>query len=297
MPLTPSPPPLAQTPPLHLLIIGAGLSGLAASISTALSGHFVTIFESSPNLHEIGAGLQLTPNGTQLLSKWGIADDLGPKATAPSTMCIRRFDGRVLARRQDYHQGGYGSPMWCLHRVDLQLALARRAEALGVVLRLGCKVTGVGFEDATVVLESGERVKGDLVLAADGLWSAARSLFLGQPTMPKPTGDLAYRILLRAEDIADEELRAWVTKPGLNIWIGPGMHIVAYSIQGGSMYNMVLLVPDDLPKDTAKGQGDIWEMQRLFENWDPMFVHDISYSGPELPSALTYLMQSQPIPI
>lgn len=275
-----SPPP----PPLHLLIIGAGLSGLAASISTSLSGHAVTILEASPRLHEIGAGLQLTPNGTRLLFKWGVADDLAPKAAASATLCIRRFDGRILARRQDY-QGGYGSPLWCLHRVDLQRALARRAEALGVRLRLGCKVVDVGFDDATVVLESGEVVKGDLVLAADGLWSAARSLFLGKPTMPEPTGDLAYRILLQAEDIEDPELRQWVTKPGMNVWIGPAMHIVAYSICGGSMYNMVLLVPDDLPEDTAKGQGDIGEMRKLFENWDPMFVHDIPSSGPKRQSA------------
>lgn len=263
---------------LHVLIIGAGLCGLAAAISTSLSGHKVTILEAASQLHEVGAGLQLTPNGTRLLHRWNIAKDLALKAAAPSTISIRRFDGKLLAHRNDYQQeieNRYGSPIWCLHRVDLQKSLADKATSLGAELRFGSRVKKIEFQNAAVTLESGEKVIGDVVLAADGLWSTSRIQFQNEPVMPKPTGDLAYRILLQADDIADPYLRSWVTKPGINIWIGPSMHIVAYSLLAGSMYNLVLLVPDDLPSDISKGQGDTGEIRKLFEQWDPMYVHNI----------------------
>jgi salicylate hydroxylase len=46
---------------------------------------------------------------------------------------------------------------------------------------------------------------------------------------------------------------------------------VAYSIRGGNMYNVVLLVPDDLEDGVAKMQGNVDEMKKLFEGWDPVY--------------------------
>lgn len=148
--------------------------------------------------------------------------------------------------------------------------MGARAVELGVNLRLGTRVADVDFDAAAVVLESGERVQGDVVLAADGLWSGTRSKFMGRAVPPKPTGDLAYRILLDAGEIEDPELREWITEPAIHIWIGPETHAVGYSIQGGRMYNMVLLVPDDLPEEVARQKGDLEEMRRLFVGWDPV---------------------------
>ena len=262
-----------KTAPHHLIIIGAGLCGLAASISTALEGNRVTLFESASQLHEVGAGLQLSPNGTRLLRRWNVDADLARKAASPDTLTIRRFDGKILARRDGYQaeiQGKYESPIWCLHRVDLQKALAKKAEDLGVEMNFGSRISNVDFDKTSILLENGITVQGDAILAADGLWSAARNLLLDKPLNPIPTGDLAYRIVLNADDIPETDLREWITKPGINIWIGPGMHIVGYSLLAGMTYNLVLLVPDDLPENNAKAAGNVKEMRKLFESWDPM---------------------------
>ncbi|EPE33606.1 FAD/NAD(P)-binding protein [Glarea lozoyensis ATCC 20868] len=261
---------------IHLIIIGAGLAGLSAAISTKLanSNHKVTILESAKELAEVGAGLQLTPNATRLFKSWGVYNTLLPLATAPAALHVRRYDGtKTLSSTPDFQsqiQERYNAPFWGMHRVDLQHALVSRCKELGVTIKLNSKVANVNFATATVTLESGEQIKGDLVLAADGLWSATRSQFLGHDSPPVHTGDLAYRIVINTADLADPDLRAFVEKKEVNFWIGPETHVVAYTMRGGSVYNIVLLSPDNLPPGVAKLAGDIGEMQRLFEGWDPL---------------------------
>ena len=174
-------------------------------------------------------------------------------------------------------QGRYGAPFWGVYRVDLQRALAARAEELGVRIELGARVSDVDFSTSTVVLDSGARVLGDIVLAADGLWSHTRSLFLDTPSPALPTGDLAYRIILRIGDLdpnvpEDQELIFWIKKPAINFWIGPRGHVVGYTVRGTSLYNLVCLAPDDsLPPECVKQDvGDIGELRRYFEGWDPL---------------------------
>jgi salicylate hydroxylase len=300
----------SYTPPadqqqLHLVIIGGGIAGLSAAIATTLAGHRCTVLEKAPEFAEVGAGLQLTPNGTRLLAAWGVLNHIAPAAIAePRTLTVRRFDGtRVLAREAQWAadmQHRYGAPFWDVHRADLQSAMLARARELGVCIRSGAEVTGVDFAKAVVTVapvtvagggggsgahtdqttgeKEEEQVCGDVVLAADGLWSQARTLFLSSqesssdpPVAPQPTGDLAYRIVLKREDLAgDPELEEWVGRPQVNFWVGPGAHVVGYSLRGGNEFNLVLLCPDDLPPGCSRAAANTDEMKARFHVWDPM---------------------------
>ena len=270
-----------ERPICRVLIIGAGLCGLGAAISIALEGHQVSVFESAPQLHQVGAGIQITPNGVRILRKWGIAEKLMSKVATPETLSIIRYDGRkTLAHRGKYDEelrSRYGDQIWCLHRIDLQKALATRAEEVGVRLFFDSRVRDVDFEDPSILCENGYMEKGDLVIAADGLWSSIRNSFFGRPLLPKPTGDIAYRIVLTADQVdEDVELLDVIMRPGIRIWIGPGAHAVAYSLLGGQMLNIVLLVPDNLPPNVVKEEGSLQEMAKLFEGWDPLLARFLS---------------------
>lgn len=167
----------------------------------------------------------------------------------------------------------YGSPFWGMHRVDLQRTLAARAKELGVHFRLSAKVTSVDFANASVQLESGEKVEGDVILCCDGLWSATRSQFLGRESKAKLTGDLAYRIVINVADLHGPdaaELKDFIASERVNFWAGNGTHVVAYTMRAGTVFNIVLLAPDDLPENVSKAEGDLDEMKKLFEDWDPI---------------------------
>ncbi|KAL3706300.1 hypothetical protein TMatcc_007310 [Talaromyces marneffei ATCC 18224] len=268
--------------PLHLIVIGGGLCGLSAAIATRLAGHNVTVLESVPAFREVGASLQITPNSTRLLKAWGLADTLGSKAATPKYFRMRRYNGDLLAERTQYTEeieGRYGSPLLCLHRADLQVAMAEKAKELGVDIKLGCKVESVNWdeEQARGPAEGEISVRGDIVLAADGIWSETRQYLLGKDIGPKPTGDLAYRILLDRESITDDTLRTWLGSPGINIWVGPEVHAVGYSIKGGRWLNLVLLVKDNLPEDVMKAEGDLAEMKAIFQDWDPILTQFLEH--------------------
>ena len=65
-------------------------------------------------------------------------------------------------------------------------------------------------------------------------------------------------------------LKKFIDSETVNFWAGPLTHVVAYTMRAGSMYNIVLLCPDDLPDSVTKTAGDLEEMKRLFDGWDPI---------------------------
>ncbi|ROW16590.1 hypothetical protein VPNG_01589 [Cytospora leucostoma] len=273
---------------LHVLIVGGGLCGLATAISITLAGHRVSVFESTAHAHEVGAGLQSSPNGSRLYHRWGLAHVLEPLAAVPNVLEIHSSDGKVLAKRDNYEEEvlqRYGFPLWALHRVDLQGALLARAIELGVEVHYSSRVVDVITDAAAaaealttllpgpgILLESGKQHRGDLVVVADGVWSSLRSSVLGQQIAPRPTGDMAYRITIDREHVVDEEMVAWLNQPRVQIWIGPGAHAIAYSVRNCSLLNIVLLVKDDFEQDglvASRAAGNVEEVQKLFEGWAP----------------------------
>ncbi|TEY31831.1 hypothetical protein BOTCAL_0769g00020 [Botryotinia calthae] len=211
--------------PLRVLVVGAGLAGLAAALSTKLANplHEVTILETVSELAEVGAGLQITPNASRLFKKWGIYDDLAPKATFPETLSVWRYDGtKRLAYSPDFQEKideRYGAPFWGMHRVDLQRALCARCDELGVTIRLSSRVKNVDFENTMITLEGGKTVEGDVILCTDGIYSATRSQFLGHECPPNPTGDLAYRIVIDKSTLSgpdSEKLTAFIDSHSVN---------------------------------------------------------------------------------
>jgi salicylate hydroxylase len=171
-----------------------------------------------------------------------------------------------------------GTPFWDFHRADLHTGLLQRAVELGAKLTTKARVVDVEYEDdiqnnvtkAVAVCVDGKKYKADLVVGADGINSKCRDILLGHEDPPLLTGDLAYRLLLNTEDmLKDPDLRDFVEDPQVNYWIGPDAHAVNYVLRGGKLFNMVLLVPDDMPAGANTLVGNVEEMRALYKDWDP----------------------------
>src|SRR5207302_4506286 len=145
-------------------IIGGGIGGLAAALALLRRGLDVDVYEQAPELKEVGAGIQISSNGTRVLYALGLEDALKRVQALPSRRVIRHwstgetwnwFDlGATTAQR-------YGTPHVMLHRGDLHglLADAVRAQKPDAVKlgRRGAAISTdgghaeVGFEDAESV--------------------------------------------------------------------------------------------------------------------------------------------------
>ncbi|KAF1958975.1 FAD/NAD(P)-binding domain-containing protein [Byssothecium circinans] len=266
---------------LNILIAGAGLGGLSTAIALRRHGHTVTILERAASLEEVGAGIQIPPNSSRLLLKYGLGSYISSKVTEPEAIRMRRWqDGAVLSTTQlrPGFREKYGAPYYVVHRANLQLALRDLAVDLGVALRLGAGVREYGKGEGKVVLESGEECEADFVIAADGVKSEARRVVLGGVDQaPQKAGFAAYRAVVDVELMKrDPELEWLLESPGQNLWVGDNRHVMTYTIAGGKTLNMVLSHPDDSDPSVWRQDTVIEDMKKQFENWDPRLVKLIS---------------------
>jgi salicylate hydroxylase len=81
--------------PLHIGLCGGGLGGLATAIALRRAGAQVTVLEAASELGEIGAGIQMTPNVSRLLMKWGVSDIIGENLVEVEELNLRRRNGVV----------------------------------------------------------------------------------------------------------------------------------------------------------------------------------------------------------
>ncbi|KAE8138508.1 hypothetical protein BDV38DRAFT_292117 [Aspergillus pseudotamarii] len=263
---------------LDILIVGAGLAGLGSAISCALVGHSVHILEAAQEIKEVGAGIQVLPNSSRVLQHWGLEKALTPHMTVPSVCNFIGWKGNKISHL-DFHESESNYPgTWYrdFHRADLQRCLVDRALELGVQMTCNARIRTVHVSDdgatATIVAADGRQWEGDLVIGADGVFGRLTEELLGRSNPPVKTGDLAYRLLLSTEEMRkDPELAPFVNNPQVNYWLGPDAHAVNYVLRGGDLFNMVLLVPDDIPEDSLAStiEGNVEEMCALFKGWDP----------------------------
>ncbi|KIX06436.1 uncharacterized protein Z518_04412 [Rhinocladiella mackenziei CBS 650.93] len=263
-----------ERPKFHVGIIGAGLGGLAAAIGIARAGHKVTILEQAPELGEVGAGIQIPPNSTRILSRWGLLPALEEVSVRPNNFILRSYrDGKILSTQPliPHCESVYGYPYLHIHRADYHKILVDQAVRLGVVIQLNSFVTGIDFEQPAVYIKNRSKpFLADLIIGADGLKSICREALLGRPDPPHLTGDLAYRIVVPADKMKSHPLLVnLVSVPNINYWMGPDSHVVSYLLKGGNLYNIVIACPDNLPELVNQQKADLDEMHALFTNWDP----------------------------
>lgn len=114
----------------------------------------------------------------------------------------------------------FGAPYLSIHRAELQEALFQEALTVGAEFRFGCDIVKYNVDQAVVEFASGERVSGDLIVAADGINSIARAYVVSEEEgKPQETGYSAYRAIVEAEKIMQHEDLAWILqKPVQNLW-------------------------------------------------------------------------------
>ena len=214
---------------LEVLVVGGGVAGLASAAALAQRGASVRLLEQASGFQEVGAGLQISPNGARVIDALGQGKALGQAGLRSRAVVLREgaWGGEVL--RMALPQDGPGFHL--IHRADLITVL--QGALAGVEVQFDARVESVVLNEArpSVALETGEKLSADLILGADGLHSRLRPVVLGAaPSAPFFTGQVAWRALIPAEQGAASEAQ---------VFMGPGRHLVSYPLRDGSLRNIV----------------------------------------------------------
>lgn len=272
-----------------VVIIGAGLGGLACAIACRRYGLEVVVLEQASKITPVGAGIQAPPNASRVLKWLGLFEQVQEHAVPLEYLQLVRYEdaSSILRRTAHNAEQRYGAPWMVIHRADYHQALLDAATTAGAEIRLGALVRNIDFEKTTVEVQGAQVIPADVIVGSDGLWSTARDQILGHPSPPRETGDLAYRATLKTADLLalnDHRVTELCNQKGCTVWMGPNKHSVFYPLRGGSEYNLVLIRPDNLPPGTNKVQGEIGEMRETFKGWDSSLTKIIS----RIPSVLKW---------
>jgi 2-polyprenyl-6-methoxyphenol hydroxylase-like FAD-dependent oxidoreductase len=177
------------------VVIGAGIGGLAAATALAAAGWRVEVHERAAALEPVGSGLGMAPNALRALDRLGLGDEVRRMATMQGAGGLRRPNGRWLARTSaESLARAFGDPLAVVLRPALVALLAERLPkgALRTDSELRLLDAGTAERPALLAGPDGER-RADLVVAADGIHSPARTLLFPEHPGPRYSGFTTWR--------------------------------------------------------------------------------------------------------
>ncbi|SNZ00021.1 FAD-dependent monooxygenase [Flagellimonas pacifica] len=164
-------------------IIGAGIGGLTTAIALEKKGLKVRVFEQSPELKPIGAGIILANNAMQVYSKLELKEVIEQSGNAISSINITNANLKPISKVDlAYFEQKHKVQNIAIHRGKLQQVLADQLRSTKIYLNH--KLTDIIQNNGQYQLFfDGKEVSSQVVIGADGLNSVVRQkLFAGNST-------------------------------------------------------------------------------------------------------------------
>lgn len=246
------------------LIVGGGIGGFATALALAQRGFDSDLVDAADSFGEVGAGIQLGPNVFKMFDRLGLTEAVNAVAVFPDALEMR--DARSGETITEIPLTGpfrerFAYPYAVIYRPDLHRILREAALATGrVTARTGVKIVDYSqdAEGVRATAEDGETLSAPWAVAADGLWSRVRARIVGDGK-PRVSGHVAYRAVLPIEEVPPHLRRDRVV-----LWGGPKTHLVAYPLQSGKLFNLVVVFHSDRYEEGWNVFGDPEELRDRF---------------------------------
>jgi 2-polyprenyl-6-methoxyphenol hydroxylase-like FAD-dependent oxidoreductase len=279
---------------LSVVIIGAGIGGLAAAAALRRVGIEAQVYEQAEKFARVGAGIQQSPNAMKVHRGLGIEARLRDTAFAPATSLNRDAETGTVTNEHPLGrdvEARYGAPYLTLHRGDLHAALATIVPS--DLIHMGKKLVRIVPDGAGAVLgfADGSEVAADAVVGADGVHSLVREYVQGHSQNhaqehsaaaagARFTGRVAYRTTFPAARLRGVDVGSSRTK-----WWGADRHIVIYLVTAArdEVY-FVTSQPeraDWITQESWSAKGDVGELRAAFATFHPD-VRTVLAAAPEV---------------
>jgi 3-hydroxybenzoate 6-monooxygenase len=249
---------------LPIIVAGGGIGGIAAALALVRQGFSVKVLEQAPALGEIGAGLQVGPNGFAAFDALGVGEQMRARAVYTDHMVMHdaldEYQVGFIPTGEAF-QKRFDNPYAVIHRADAHKSLLDGATANKdrIELLTGTTVTHVEQDanSVTVFDAKGGAHRGIALIAADGVKSAIRKQFVGDEA--RVSGHVVYRAVVEKKDFPlDLQWNA------ASIWVGPNCHLVHYPLRGGEQYNVVVTFHSRDKEDWSVRTGSREEVLSYF---------------------------------
>lgn len=268
---------------LPIAVVGAGLGGLVTALALAREGfRQIDVYERSPALGEVGAGLTISPNSSRALIALGLGPGLAERGDEPPGGMTRHWKtGRVLMRsvRGQALRERYGAPYLFIHRADLLDLLVEACAAQPAVrIHTDHALLDLSQDDRGVTLQfdGGRAARAALAIGCDGVKSMVRERLLATD-QPQFSGYVAWRALLPVDSVAD------LLDPPAQLFLGVDHLFMRYHVRHRTLTNVVAIA-----RSTSGWTDEGWtlrstvaELASHYADWHPDIVRAISRVPPE----------------
>jgi 2-polyprenyl-6-methoxyphenol hydroxylase-like FAD-dependent oxidoreductase len=225
---------------LEVVVVGAGISGLAAAKALEDGGMAVRVLERAVELPSGGAGLTLWPNASRALRSLGMLDGVRPVLLEVRRAVTMTPAGRVITE----------VPLDRIERRFGRLCSVGREELLAALRAHVAAPIEFGVEvafDGTFLTVDGDPLEADLIVGADGIGSVVRAHVVGAVS-PRPAGYSAWRGVADTGD---------ATPTGASETVGRGKRFGLVPLTGERTYWFAVLAGGDGGED----------LEREFAGW------------------------------
>jgi salicylate hydroxylase len=259
---------------LKVAVIGAGVSGLSVASLLAAAGHKVSVFEKNQKIREIGAGIQISPNGFCVLKELGLSENIFKNSVHNNSILIcdyhkgkklLQFDQRSVLGNKDFR---------LMHRADLVKILYRSALSNKVTFNLGYDADAKSLSNQY-----------SFVIAADGVHSKTRALLNPIKRKNRRSDYFAWR------SIVPNKIKH---HNGVRLTVAPNKHVVSYPIRGRDQLNLVLIQEAENNEIFEWGMTERpEEIKRLFSG----FGGDLKEALDSIETAHKWGLSSHEVPV